>query len=92
MKRNATQRVPDGKRKVLHAVIRSHDTPKSIMEETRFSSATVQKFLKELCDEGLLEKRGAAPHVSYKAVDDLSLPTQERLTFPIGEEPDRMRL
>ena len=61
------------KEHILATIQSSSGSPKYITEKTGISRSNVHKYLRELLDEGCLEKVGSPPAVYYKVIDNFSL-------------------
>ena len=70
------------KQKVLDTVRKNTDVrPSDIVLMIDISRPVVQRYLKELLDEGYLEKHGTPPRVYYRAIDAVSEIVQKSFVY-----------
>ena len=73
--------VTKNKELVLTTIQASSGSPQYVVEQTGISRSNVQKYLRELLDEGYLEKVGRPPAVYYKVIDNFSRVVHENFVF-----------
>ena len=68
------KKIPKVAREIVEYIKQYDRTPKDLCTRLNVSTVTVQKYLKELCADGYIEKVGKRPHVHYQFIRQLPPP------------------